>query len=102
MRLRPSPLEVFTTHQAGIDVDIRQTDGTQLFEIEIENIAMNRIEVKVTVAFHGSALSFRGRDSGCILVDVWGFPFLVRSFLQSFPFFISCRKHVLSIAIMLL
>lgn len=41
------PLVVFPADEAAVDVDVREGDGTQLLEVEIQPLAVDRIQVHV-------------------------------------------------------
>lgn len=101
MRLGPSTRIVLPANQASVDVDIRQTNGAQLLEIEVENPAVDRIEVEITVSLHGFGLPFRSRDGRRILVDIRFVLITPLSFIQRLSFLVCRSKNILSIAIML-
>ena len=39
-------MEVFSADETGIDVEMRQRHGTQLFKIEIKEVAIYRVEIR--------------------------------------------------------
>jgi hypothetical protein len=41
MRALPAPLVVFTTNKTSINVDVGQADGTETFEVEVKDAAID-------------------------------------------------------------
>ncbi|KUI52661.1 hypothetical protein VP1G_10498 [Cytospora mali] len=53
MGFGPPTLEVLAAHEARVDVDVGERDGAQLLEVEVENVAVDRVQVQVVVARRG-------------------------------------------------
>ena len=49
VRLQPAPLEVFPADETGVDVEMRERNRTQLLKVKIEEMAIDRVEIR-TVA----------------------------------------------------
>ena len=45
VRLNPAALEIFTAHQAGVDVQMRQRHRTQLLKVKIQHRSINCVKV---------------------------------------------------------
>ena len=58
-------MEVFSADETGIDVEMRERDGTKLFKVEIKEVAIDRIEIRTAAGSNvrwGFVWRGRGRE----------------------------------------
>jgi hypothetical protein len=50
MGFLPAALEVFTADEAGVNVEMRQRNGTKFLEVEIQEMSVYSVEVRTVPA----------------------------------------------------